>query len=844
MSNSPFDIFRRNLKPLMVCLTGLALFAFVVLPMLDTYMRRNAGTIGEEVVATFDGTQLSRNRVEYFTRNHQSTVRFLVELAEETIRRGGVPQTAGFSYDDQAKRVNSIGINEVPSFQGSVRTLMLTNQAQKDGFELDDNTLAVWLQEYTAGMISDGDINAMLMRSTQNQMGRPHLYEQLRSHLLARVYEERGLSGMFLGQSPMSGPLMTPEEQWSNFLKLNRSAVASAYGVLVNDYLPKTNASPSESEIKSVYEEGKDRDPNDQSAEPAFHRRYAAKIEYVAGDFQTFLDAEVAKLSEEDIRAEYEKRLQGGEFQLPQTTPPAAATPAEAAAPAESTEPAAPAESTEPAAPAESTEPAAPAESTEPAAPAESTEPAAPAESTEPAAPAESTEPAAPAESTEPAAAEEAPIAPPETAPDQSRNRVDSAVRLVSAQQEASQDESTPPAEPASTDEAVDAAAQTGDAPAPVGDAPAPAGDAPAPAGDAPAGDAAAPAVDASGSDSPPGSEGVAESAAAPKVESFEDVRKEIAEAMVADIARQKMDAAMSDIVNRMHRYFSENTIYQTNLSIGQVGANSSPPKKPDLAQIAKELGLQHEVIGPYTQVSILDEPIARSMELGSQFLGQSASFVQMMYATSGEQSDSPTQPLFAPVRTADGPAGKQYVAWKIEETPAYTPSLDEVRDEVVLAIRMKEARKLAREAAEEIAKQAAESSDKSLRDFVPEDKLDNFKEALGPFSWMNSFGFAGATIGNVPELDSVGDEFMKAVFEGEPGKPAVAENQSGRVVYVVEPDTFEPGMDELRRQFKQPTNRMMAMLLGNGAAPIINEFFEDLDEKAKFKDLTATREP
>ena len=57
---------------------------------------------------------------------------------------------------------------------------------------------------------------------------------------------------------------------------------------------------------------------------------------------------------------------------------------------------------------------------------------------------------------------------------------------------------------------------------------------------------------------------------------------------------------------------------------------------------------------------------------------------------------------------------------------------------------------------------------------------MENFKEDLGPFTWMNSFGFAGATIGNVPELDSVGNDFMKAVFESEPGKLQVATNQSG----------------------------------------------------------------
>lgn len=60
----------------------------------------------------------------------------------------------------------------------------------------------------------------------------------------------------------------------------------------------------------------------------------------------------------------------------------------------------------------------------------------------------------------------------------------------------------------------------------------------------------------------------------------------------------------------------------------------------------------------------------------------------------------------------------------------------------------------------------------------------------------------------------------------------------------MVDPVSYEPGLDELRRQFKQPTNRVMAMLLGNGAAPIINDFFKDLDEKAKFKDLTETQQP
>jgi hypothetical protein len=288
-----------------------------------------------------------------------------------------------------------------------------------------------------------------------------------------------------------------------------------------------------------------------------------------------------------------------------------------------------------------------------------------------------------------------------------------------------------------------------------------------------------------------------------------------------------------------MKRYFSERAIYQSNLMVEQADP-ASPPERPNLAELAAEYGLQHEVIGPYDAVTIRDEPIADSMEPGSQFAGQSASFVQMMFSQD-ERSGEPTQPLFSPVRTSDAPAGKQYVAWKVDETAAYTPSLEQVRDEVILAIRTAEARRLAREAAEAIVEEASKG-DKSLKDVVPTDKLENYDEDLGPFTWMNSFGFAGATIGNVPKLDSVGDEFMKAVFESEPGELKVAQNEPGRVIYVVEPTNFEPSLDALRQQFKQPTNRIMAMLLGNGAGPILNDYFEQLDENAKFRDLTTER--
>ncbi len=75
----------------------------------------------------------------------------------------------------------------------------------------------------------------------------------------------------------------------------------------------------------------------------------------------------------------------------------------------------------------------------------------------------------------------------------------------------------------------------------------------------------------------------------------------------------------------------------------------------------------------------------------------------------------------------------------------------------------------------------------------------------------------------------------MKAVFASDVNQWAVAANQPETVFYVVKPARFEPALEELRRQFKQPTNRMMAMLLGNGTGEIISDFYKNVDEQSGF---------
>lgn len=811
MNSSPFELFRRNLKPLMVLLVGLAMFAFIVLPVLDQYLRKSAGGTDGDIVASFNGRDLTRGRVSYFTQNHQSTVRFLVELAQETINRGGSPQTAGFQYDMQSQQVRAIGINEVPSQMGSIRSLMLASLAQDDGFDLDDNALQVWLSQYTDGKITDGDINAMLLRSTQNRMGRPHLYQQLRTHLLAQVYEQRGISGLFLGSSPMAGPLLTPQEQWENFLKLNQNAIVGAYGISVDDYLPETTAEPSEIEIKKVYEEGKDRDPSEFSPDPGFHRQYVAKVEYVVGDLQTFIDAEVAKLAEEEIRAEYDRRIKGGDFLLP-----AESAPVETGA--------------------DTTDAEERADEALEGSPEEGS-PAASSESVD----VEASEAIdVPAPTTEQPVQQEGEPSP----EDQSSVQANRAVRLVTAFTQQAEDEAAQePADPQpASEEGQGTESATNEDKAVVEEV------AEDPAAETQV-ETAAEEDSAGGEGTPEAEETATETEA---VESFEAVRDQVAADMVRSAAQIRMSDAIQKVNDKMKRFFGQNAMYENSISI-QGDTGKKPPTRPNLEELAAEYGLTYEVIGPYSAIAISErsnegqfiEPIAGSVALGSMQSGQNTSFVQLAYGSSSAQSQEPSLPLFAPISTVDAQAitPKQYLAWKVEEKAAYTPELDEVRDEVIMAIRVQEARELATKAAEQIAKQAEGKENVELKDLVPEDKIEAFQEGLGPFTWMTAFGFSGASLGVVPGIEAAGSDFMEAIFTNASGTVSVAADQSGRTVYVIQSDSFQPGIDELREQFKQPTNRFMSMMLGNGANQIVGGYFEKMDKQNDFEDYTSALE-
>ncbi|MEM6689170.1 MAG: hypothetical protein AAF664_07065 [Planctomycetota bacterium] len=832
MSSSPFELFRRNLKPMMAVLTFLALLSFVVLPAVQTYMQRNPNLgSSNPTVASFGSTELKAAQVEYFTRMHNLTVQALVRMAQTTLDRGGQPQTPGFRTDPRSGQILELGFNDRPSPEGTIRTILFADQARASGFDLDETAISTWLERFTNQELSDSEIMGTLSQATNGQMGRAQFYEQIRSHLLANAFLGRATASVARGQDIY----MTPVEQWESFLKLNQSATLDAYGVLVNDYVSEVDANFGDAEVRATYDEGKESLPDENSSDPAFYKPAAAKFEYLVADLETFVDAELANLSDEDIKAEYERRVANGQFQV-DTTPAADLLDQMDVVEPES------ANTSEPAEPAETSSTEGTGED-----PTEKTDGSpAPAESKQ-LSPKQATDEQA---TNEPAPAEDKPKEPKEE--DSSSNfRSERAVVLVSTQDDEAGEEGdlaktdSPAAEevveekslaPAQEDKKSESPAKseetTGDSPPAkksesaeqikeVSDSP-----------DATPEETAKPGKDAksaemSGSDE--SSEAPADSdpepEPEPEVQPLSEVREDLAREMVLPAATSARNDSARSAFKAMRK--------QSNRIM--LAGDSEAVDPLDLKALADELGLKYQITEMLTRFD-LPENLQQSYEVIDENARLGLPFDILMFGTPTPQEQFQPKAETQPIQTLNRDTEETFVAWKTEQKDAYIPELDEVRDEVLEYLKLQEAQELAMAEAENIARMAADQN-KSLEELIPEDRRDNLLTGLGPVTAINMVGMQQFVTGNVRELDAVGTDFMNALFATPEGGYGVAPNDPRRVFYVVHPTSFSPSIDDLREQFKQPIGRLMARVPGFDLRGIMNDYYESVTDSAGFEE-------
>jgi hypothetical protein len=253
-----------------------------------------------------------------------------------------------------------------------------------------------------------------------------------------------------------------------------------------------------------------------------------------------------------------------------------------------------------------------------------------------------------------------------------------------------------------------------------------------------------------------------------------DDIRRELARAKVHDL--------LEHLRQQLQEYHGDLAIYESQ------GAedNAKPPVRPDFKKLAKETGLEARDSG-----GLVDAFEARLFDIGSSLIEGRTEFVNVVYQK---------LPEFLPRMSMDL-SGNQYLFWTTKETAEKVPEWTDkgVRQKVLAAWKLEQARSIAQKEAERLARIARQSKQPLEKVFAKKPQVQVYRS--DPFTWLTEGAIPGSMSNAQPEISQIratggaagieeavetpGNGFMQAVFHRDRGELGVAMNQPETMVYV-----------------------------------------------------------
>jgi len=849
---SPFAIFRKNQKLAMAALVFLAMIAFV---FLDPLMQGMSGTAGgNEVLVKFKGGDLRASDLHHM-RVRRERANFFI-------------QRAFFSTLDEQQLNNPMIQQQVQNLmfnfgqptmqQDLVLAHILRLEADKMGIVVSNSAVEDFISQITQNRLSSDQFNEIIH---DMQISAKDLFDALRDELRAQI--------AFRMQAP-SIP-QTPAEYWKFYQQLNVEQRLGLAAVPVDAFIDQV-PNPDDSKLQAFFNQHKNRlmgQPPEY--EIGFKQPRRVRLQHLS---TSYLAAEklVPEITDEDVEKYYEENKENYIDRSPvKETPEADEKPATPPADNDTEAPTAssPEGTTPPAKPAPQegdSQPAKPA-AEKPAAEAPATEK--PADTKPSDTPAQ--KPAAPAG--------EKPAETPKTE-EKSEEKSDEQAALNTAQvpaltvsgqslfavsDEATEDGKkneekgdTPPSEAKPAAPATEKPADA--SPAPKSEKPAegtPATET-KPADPQPA-DAQAPATAPATGDAPAAPETPATESTTPPPpptrykplndELRAEIRDQILRERTNELLRERAQVAVDALGELSLQFLSPPSLDGDQLYVdidgngkrddGEPSIKVSPNVKlesipEDVSQrlaaevashaatamqkVAKELGMSYGDTGLVSMDELEDLP----------GLGSAVEMTDNPFDSRGMGSIAETvmntELLYRATRAQDPLSNDVYVFWKVEDIDEHVPAFADVKDQVLAAWKMQEARPLAEKRARELADKISKSQQPLTEALAGEtitgkpDGLSVTVQVTAPFSWLresaarstNPFAPSPAPeISEVPGVTNAGPKFMNAVFnELQPGETGVVANDDRSVYYAVKVVERTPGtpeeIEKMRAEFQE----------------------------------------
>ncbi len=820
---SPFAFFRKNQRAWMAAIVVVAIFSFVILPNFDqsnrSETRRNSQTL-----ISWKGGKIDAEHLQKMQQTHLWTYRIFSKLANEVVQAGGTPNVPGFAMGPQGL---DIGI-EQPNDQSALQIRLFGEAARKHGVVVDDKTIDQFIQKFCDRKVSGKRFDEIVReQGGGGLLSKFDMYQFLRDEISKQLLVQMGYAGI----SSSMQPIVSPSKNWMNYQKFQQRTKIEAYPVFVDNFLAKVTNKPSEQELRAIYDKGKDLLQQPNSPEPGFRQYYRTNIEFLVADQEAFRKEEEAKLSEDFLKETYEKRVaEQGAYKVPveeaKPTEPASTTekPTEVkaeGAPSTEMKPVDAKGDAKPTSEPNTDTPVSDSKADKPAA----DKPAAdkPAEDK----PADDKKPATDKSNAKKKSKTKNKNAEPakEPEPKTSSNELSKnpPVRLVAFQAEAADKPvaevtAEVPATVAKETVAKETVAKETVAQETKEPGVAALKSEPAKSDIAPNADPASATITAETKPQEEAADAKKDSDKPMRTKTFEEVREDLRRELALEPAQKRMQAAISEVREAME-------LYSNQLSLFQTGDKKDPtnvaPVMPDLKSLGDKVGFAFGRTGMVDPIRVGSLPIGRS-------------FMRI----EGMRFDSFTRQVFDnrlrlfQVAESQTISSQTFVFWKTEEAVSRVPAFDEVRDEVVKAWNLAEARKLATKAAEELAGSINSTTESDVWSKVLDPSLLPLVLKPASFTYLQpmSNGNDGGQLSVVDQIALPGQAFMDKAFTTPNGKASVALDATQQKCFVIRVLERTPSDEEMLRDFERaPMNRGVQSLASQQVQMSASRWFDSL---------------
>lgn len=769
---SPFNVFRKHQKVILVAAGVLCMFVFVIGDVLFQFVGTGSGgdgrSGGEDMAVEWNGGSLTRLEMDSLRTRRNILRNFLTSVQQLGIdRSGGTSPT-----------VRPLGVTRQslyhPVEEEIVLRHLMAEKAQGIGIVVSDAAINNYLSQLAQGQVSSEELRGLVsnLAAGGRRVGMNYIFEAMREEMLADTY---------LDSYAQAVQTVTPAQRWEDWQRLNDRVVVESMAVPVGNFVDEV-PDPTDADLRAFFEKYKDREPTPVSVhpftqlpspDPAFRIPRMVEIHYIEADYQTVAKAIEPEVTDEEIRQYYEQH-KDPEFIRPQLDLGIEGDMGGTTQPVDGLPPEPPEED--------------PSSSANPF----NVDPPSSSGSTE-------TDESAmknPIDLDPPTATGEDPTAAPSPgdAPQGSHLYVPAhgPTHYVAYQVDAAVDAATEAATPKAASKGLVELGDTSGAA--ESEDPLTSENVIQTAPPSTTEGATADAVESATEDTfdgkPPGPVETVDVEFLP----LDVVRDEIRESIARDRVEAKLLEIMplinSDLLT-IYRQFEDRRLDAE--EAGEDLDEVAPPEL-DLASIAEEYGLVAKQMAPMSYYELRETPVGRS-----RVREGSAEYSTFAFS----------QPLYQPAWTVEFPETlveqmqggfTQYIALKVADTEAREPTLTDIRDDVVREFKRVKARDKAFAKAEELAKKADQSAESLVEQFAGNEQYVPLQS--DPFSWYESEFGAQIHLAKPFGVDHAGPEFFETVFSLAPGKAAAVWNHDKSVAYVVRLVRHQQSEDALRNRF------------------------------------------